>query len=190
MYGRRRMLIIVLAVFSCASAASAFAQNLPELIAARAVQGLGGAILPLSFGIVRDALPVRRVPVGLALVGTMTAVGGSVGLPLCGLIIDHAPVAVLFWVGAAFGFAGLAGAVIGVPRTTVRAPGRLDVAGALLLTAALVAVLIGVSFAPRWGWGSARVLGLFAFGAVVLPGGTSRAPPRRSSTPACCASGR
>lgn len=169
MYGRRRMLITVLAVFSCASVASAFAQNLPELIAARAVQGLGGAILPLSFGIVRDALPTRRVPVGLALVGAMTAIGGSVGLPLGGLIIDRAPVAVLFWTGAAFGFAGLAGAIIGVPRTTLRAPGRLDVGGALILTAALVALLIGVSFAPRWGWGSGRVLALFAFGAVVLP---------------------
>jgi len=168
-YGRRRLLITVLAVFSCASVASAFAHNLPELIAARAVQGLGGAILPLSFGIVRDALPARRVPVGLALVGAMTAIGGSVGLPLGGLIIDRAPVAVLFWTGAAFGFAGLAGAVIGVPRTTRRAPGRLDVAGALILTAALVALLIGVSFAPRWGWGSARVVGLFAFGAAVLP---------------------
>src|SRR5215467_12297384 len=66
MYGRRRMLITVLAVFACASVASAFAQNLPELVAARAVQGLGGAILPLSFGIVRDALPARRVPVGIA----------------------------------------------------------------------------------------------------------------------------
>ena len=169
MYGRRRLLITVLAVFSCASVASAFAQNLPELVAARAVQGLGGAILPLSFGIVRDALPARRVPVGLALVGAMTAIGGSVGLPLGGLIIDRAPVAVLFWTGAAFGFAGLAGAVIGLPRTAVRAPGRLDVPGALILTSALVALLIGVSFAPRWGWGSGRVLGLFAVGAVVLP---------------------
>jgi MFS family permease len=169
MYGRRRMLITVLAVFSLASVASAFAHNLPELIAARAVQGLGGAILPLSFGIVRDVLPARRVPVGLALVGAMTAIGGSVGLPLGGLIIDRAPVAVLFWTGAAFGFAGLAGAVIGLPRTTLRAPGRLDVGGALILTALLVALLIGVSFAPRWGWGSARVLGLFAFGAAAAP---------------------
>ncbi len=169
MYGRRRMLIAVLAVFAFASVASAFAQNLPELVAARAVQGLGGAILPLSFGIVRDALPSRRVPVGIALVGAMTAIGGSVGLPLGGLIIDHAPVAVLFWTGAAFGFAGLVGAVLGVPRTTLRSPGRLDLAGALILTLALVALLIGVSFAPTWGWGSARVLGLFAAGAVVLP---------------------
>jgi MFS family permease len=169
MYGRRRLLITALSVFSCASVASAFAQNLPELVAARAVQGLGGAILPLSFGIVRDALPARRVPVGLALVGAMTAIGGSVGLPLGGLIIDRAPVAVLFWTGAAFGFAGLAGAIIGLPRTTVRAPGRLDLAGALILTAALVALLIGVSFAPRWGWGNWRALGLFAFAAVTAP---------------------
>jgi MFS family permease len=169
MYGRRRMLITVLAVFAFASVASAFAQNLPELVAARAVQGLGGAILPLSFGIVRDALPSRQVPVGIALVGAMTAIGGSVGLPLGGLIIDHAPVAVLFWTGAAFGFAGLVGAVLGVPRTTLRSPGRLDLAGALILTLALVALLIGVSFAPTWGWGSARVLSLFAAGAVLLP---------------------
>ena len=169
MYGRRQMLISVLFVFGAASVASAFAHNLPELIGARAVQGLGGAILPLSFGIVRDVLPARRVPVALALVGAMTAIGGSVGLPLGGLIIDRAPVAVLFWTGAGFGLAGLAGAVIGLPRTTRRAPGRLDVAGAMILSAALVALLIGVSFAPQWGWGSARVLGLFAFGMLVLP---------------------
>jgi MFS family permease len=169
MYGRRRMLIVVLAVFACASVASAFAQDLGELVAARAVQGLGGAILPLSFGIVRDVLPARRVPVGIALVGAMTAIGGSVGLPLGGLIIDHAPVAVLFWTGAGFGLVGLAGAVVGVPRTALRAPGRLDLPGALVLTLGLVALLIGVSFAPTWGWGSGRVLALLAGGAVVLP---------------------
>ncbi|HEX5206066.1 MFS transporter [Paractinoplanes rhizophilus] len=169
MYGRRPVLVAVLTLFLIASIGSALAHNLPELIAWRALQGLGGAVVPLAFGVVADVLPEKRVSLGMAMLGAMLAIGGSVGLLLGGFLVQHAPVGVIFWTSAGFGLIGVVGSLLTVPRSAGRTAGRLDVAGAALLAVGLVTPLIGVSFAPRWGWGDPRALALFAAGLVVLP---------------------
>ncbi|HEY0533504.1 MAG TPA: MFS transporter [Actinoplanes sp.] len=169
MYGRRPVLVAVLTVFLLASIGAALAHNLPELIAWRALQGLGGAIVPLAYGVVADVMPERRVALGLSVLGAMLAAGGSGGLLLGGFIVLHAPVSVIFWISAGFGVIGVVGTLLSVPGATVRAPGTLDLWGAAMLAVGLVAPLIGVSLAPRWGWGDPRSLSLFALGLVVLP---------------------
>jgi MFS family permease len=169
MYGRRRMLVVVVAVYFVGSLAAAFADSLAVLIAARCLQGLAGSLLPLAFGIVRDVLPRERVAIGIATIGAMTAIGGGIGLPLGGFIVDHFSIRVIFFFGAALGAIAMAGALLFIPDSGIRAPGRLDVPGALLLAIGLVAPLIAVSSGVRWGWTAPSTLGLLGLGLVVLP---------------------
>src|SRR3954454_10460200 len=97
MYGKERWLLISLAVFGAGSVVCALSSTLVVMVAGRAVQGAGGAIFPLAFGIIRDELPRERVATAIGTVSAMFGIGGGVGLVVAGLIVDHASVAWIFW---------------------------------------------------------------------------------------------
>ena len=79
MVGKERMLVVTLGALAIGSAMAALSQSIGLLILARAVQGVGGAVLPLSFGIIRDEFPVMKVAGGVGVVAAMAAVGGGAG---------------------------------------------------------------------------------------------------------------
>jgi EmrB/QacA subfamily drug resistance transporter len=170
MFGKERYLAISLAAFAAGSVICALSNGLELMIAGRALQGVGGGVFPLSFGIVRDEFPAHRVPTGIALLGATAGVGGAIGLPLGGLLVDHASYHWIFWISAAMGVAATITTVRFVPESPLRTPGRVDVVGAVVCAAGLVAVLVAISRANQWGWGSARTLGLIAAGLAVLAG--------------------
>jgi hypothetical protein len=64
------------------------------------LQGVAGGVFPLAFGIVRDTFPRDQVPGGLAIVSAIFGIGGGIGLPLSGVIVDNLPLAWLFWVSS------------------------------------------------------------------------------------------
>jgi len=167
MFGKERMLVVVLCVFALGSVVAALSHSIGLLVAGRAVQGAGGAVFPLAFGIIRDEFPRERVATGIGLISATFGVGGGAGLVLSGVIVDHLSYEWIFW----FGFAVVVVAIIAthlfVPESPVKSPARVDFAGAALLSAALVCLLLGVSEGERWGWGSPEILALFA-GALVL----------------------
>src|SRR5206468_4668594 len=99
-YGKERLLVICLGVFLLGSIVAALAWNIWILIAARAIQGAGGAIFPLSFGIIRDEFPREKVGVAIGLVSAVFGIGGGFGIVLSGLIIDNTTWRWLFIVGA------------------------------------------------------------------------------------------
>ena len=82
MFGKKRMLVLVLAGLALGSLVAALATTLPVMIAARTIEGLGGAIFPLTFGIVRDQFPRDRVAGGIALVSGLLGIGGGLGIIL------------------------------------------------------------------------------------------------------------
>jgi EmrB/QacA subfamily drug resistance transporter len=168
MFGKERFLAISLAAFAVGSVICALSDALEPMIAGRVLQGVGGGVFPLSFGIVRDEFPRPRIPTGIALLGATAGVGGAIGLPLGGLLVDHASYHWIFWLSAAMGAAATVTTIRFVPESPVRTPGRVDVAGAAILAAGLSAVLIAISRANEWGWTSARTLGLVAGGLVTL----------------------
>jgi EmrB/QacA subfamily drug resistance transporter len=169
--GRRRMFISGLVLFALASLAGGLAQTEGQLIAARAVQGLGGAILsPAALSIVANTFrdgPERNKAMGVW--GAVAGSGGAAGVLLGGILTDGLGWEWIFWVNVpvALVAAAIAPAVIVESRATdmVR---RFDVAGALSVTAGLSVLVYALVDAEDAGWGSAQTLGLFALAAALL----------------------
>jgi MFS family permease len=167
--GKVRMLVIALAVLALGSLAAALAPSIGWLIAARALQGVGGGVLPLSFGIIRDEFR-ERMTMALSVIASLTAVGFGVGIVVAGPIVNTFGYRGLFLLPMVVTLLAAAAALLFVPESPVRTPARLPVLPALLLTGWLVSLLIGLSEGNRWGWTSPEVLGLFAV--AVLLGAT------------------
>ena len=168
MFGKQRLLAISLALFAVGSIVAGLAHSLPLMIVGRGLQGLGGGVFPLSFGIIRDEFPKHKVPTGIALLGAIAAIGSSIGLPLGGVLVDQANYHWIFWVAATMGVLATLTTYLFVPESRVRTPGRVDLGGAAILGVGLTALLIGISRAADWGWAAAPTLGLIALGLVVL----------------------
>jgi EmrB/QacA subfamily drug resistance transporter len=167
-YGKERLLVICLLIFLAGSIIAAFAWNIWVLILARAIQGAGGAVFPLSFGIIRDEFPREKVGVAIGLVSAVFGIGGGFGIVLSGLIIDNASWRWLFIVGALT----IAPAAVlvhrFVPESPIKTASRVDVLGATLLSGGLVALLLALTEGEAWGWASGRILGLGAASLVLL----------------------
>jgi EmrB/QacA subfamily drug resistance transporter len=170
MFGRRRVLLAVLVILGVGTAVCAAAPNLAVLVTARIVTGAAGAIIPLSIGLVRDFMPRDRVSVTVGLLSALVGIGAGVGIVMAGPVADHLGWRWLFWIPLLFVGAALAGVGYGVPDSSVRAPGRIDVLGATVLSIGLVSLLLGVNKAGSWGWTAAPTLGLTALGLVMLAG--------------------
>jgi EmrB/QacA subfamily drug resistance transporter len=167
MYGRDRLLLACLTIFGIGSLVAATAGSLEQLVAGRAIQGIGGGVIPLSMALVREHLPADRVGAGIGFIGATFGIGGGFGLVIAGVIVDNASVTWIFWLGAITTALAIVFVNRFVPRSTERFPAKLDWAGAGLLSVALASVLLAVSQGNAWGWGSARVLGLLALGLAV-----------------------
>jgi EmrB/QacA subfamily drug resistance transporter len=167
-FGKNRLLVVTLAVFGLGSLVSALSGSIEVLIAGRAIQGVGGAVFPLSFGIIRDEFPPERVSTGIGLISATFGIGGGAGLVLSGVIVDRLDYEWIFWLALIVVSGAIVAARRFIPESPVKSPSRIDWIGAALLSAGLVALLVAVSEGNSWGWGSVRVVSLFAFAAAVL----------------------
>jgi MFS family permease len=170
MYGKARMLLVGLLVFGAGIVLAAVAGSFAVVLAGRTVQGSGAAIFPLAIGIVRDELPSERVAVSIGTLSSMLGIGGGLALVLAGPLVDHLGLAWLFWSALLVTVPAAILTWAFVPESPVRSPARVDVAGAALLSLALVALLVGITEGNRWGWDSSRELVLFGVAALVLCG--------------------
>ena len=167
MFGKKRVLVVALGGLAAGSLLAALVSSLPLMIAARTIQGLGGAIFPLAFGIIRDEFPRERVAGAIALVSGILGIGGGLGIVLAGPILQHLSYHWLFWIPLVVTVISTAAAIVFVPESTLRAPGNIHWLGAALLSGWLVALLLAVSEAPTWGWGSIKTIGLIVLGVVL-----------------------
>jgi EmrB/QacA subfamily drug resistance transporter len=167
-HGKGRVLTVVLLVFAAGAVVCALGRTIEVVIAGRVLQGVAGGVFPLAFGIVRDTFPRERMPAGLGMVSAIFGIGGGIGLSLSGVIADNLDTSWLFWINLIALPAALAAYLLIPPLPAGRRP-RIDWAGAALLSAALAAILLGVSEADDWGWGSPANLGLI-LGGVALTG--------------------
>src|SRR5438874_13092886 len=117
MFGKQRLLAISLGAFAVGSGVCAVAGTLELMIVGRALQGLGGGVFPLCFGVVRDEFPKERVPTGIALLGAIAAIGSSIGLPLGGVLTDGPGYHWIFVVAAIMGVLATATTVLFVPKS-------------------------------------------------------------------------
>ncbi len=168
MYGKERLLLWTLVILGAGTLLAAVADSLALLIVARFIQGAGGGIFPLAYGIVRDEFPPERVAGGIGLLSAILGVGGGLGIVLSGVIVEHLDYHWLFWVPlVAVVLAALATWRF-VPESPVRTPGRVNWLAAALMTIGLSAVLLAISQTTSWGWVSAKTLGLSAVGVAFV----------------------
>ncbi|MBM9506357.1 MFS transporter [Actinacidiphila acididurans] len=179
--GKKQMLVVTLAALAVGLLLAAVAGNIGVLIIARVLQGIGGGVLPLAFGITRDEFPPHKAPATVGVLAALTAVGGGLGIVLAGPIINALDYHWLFWLPLiAVVITGLA-AQFFLHTSPVRSGGRISVTPAVLLSVWLVCLLLALSQASDWGWGSARVIGLLVAG--VLLAAAWMVSEQRAATP-------
>jgi EmrB/QacA subfamily drug resistance transporter len=167
MMGKKRVFVATLIALAAGSLLAALATSITVMIIARVVQGVAGGMVPVAFGIIRDEFPAERVAGAVGTLAALTAVGAGLGIVLAGPIVSALNYHWLFWLPLIMTLAAAACAILLVPESTVRTPGRISWLPAVLLSAWLVGLLIALSEAPTWGWDSGRVTGLLA-GSVVV----------------------
>ena len=190
LFGRRRMFVAGLLLFSAASLAGGFATSPAWLLAARAVQGAGGAIVaPTALALIATTFaegPPRNRAMGVY--ASMSAVGGAAGLIAGGLLVTYASWRWVLFVNVPIGVAVALAAPAVLPGTA-RRPGRLDLPGAITGTAGVAALVYGLSNAATSPdgtshWGDARVLAsLAAAGALLTAFGIIEARSRHALLP-------
>ncbi|HTZ22647.1 MAG TPA: MFS transporter [Streptosporangiaceae bacterium] len=172
--GRRRMFVAGLLLFSAASLAGGLATSQAWLLAARAVQGAGGAIVaPTALALIATTFPEgppRNRAMGVY--AAMSGAGGAVGLIAGGLLVSYASWRWVLFVNVPIGVAAALAALIVLPATA-RRPGRLDLPGALTGTVGLAALVYGLSNAATSPdgtshWGDGKVVAALTAGAVLL----------------------
>src|SRR3954465_12105563 len=168
MYGKERLLMLVLAMLAFGTLISAVASSLWLMILGRVIQGAGGGIFPLAFSIIRDEFPNERVPGAIGLVSSLLGIGGGAGVVFAGIVIQNLSYHWLFWfpLGAILVTAYLTWRYI--PGSPVKTPAEINYRAAALMTAGISGVLLAITQTSTWGWGSPKTIGLFAVGAVLI----------------------
>ncbi len=158
MYGKRRILLVLVAVMVAGSVIAALSPGIIGIIVGRALQGAIVGVVPLGISIMRDVLHEDRVDSAIAFMSATLGVGGALGLPISAAVTERSDWHMLFWIAAGLGVVVFALVVWIVPVSVLRTAGRFDFIGAAGLALGLVGVLLAVSRGNEWGWGSPAVL--------------------------------
>ncbi|MDR3083885.1 MAG: MFS transporter [Streptomyces sp.] len=169
-YGSKKLFQAAIVIFLIGSALCGMARNMPELIAFRALQGLGGGgLIVLSMAIVGDLVPPRERGRYQGLFGAVFGTTSVLGPLLGGLLTEHLSWRWVFYVNLPLGVVALLviAAVLSIPRKSARHV--IDYLGTLLIASvATCLVLVASLGGTTWGWGSPQIVGLVAVGAVLL----------------------
>jgi EmrB/QacA subfamily drug resistance transporter len=169
-YGRRRMMLAAIAIFIVGSVACALAPTMPALIAARALQGIGGGgILPIAQTIIGDMVtPMERARYQ-SYTAIMFMIASVIGPVLGGVLTDHLHWTFIFWINLPIGLVALwmtDRVLRKLPRND--RPHRLDIAGALLMVLSALSLMLVMTWGgQRYGWTSPPILGLLAAATVL-----------------------
>jgi EmrB/QacA subfamily drug resistance transporter len=169
-FGRRRLYAIGVALFALASIWCGLAPNIAQLIAARAVQGIGGALLvPGSLAIISASFPEAERGQAIGTWSGSTAITTALGPVMGGWLIEHVSWRAVFFLNLPLALIVLVLVLSFVPESRDEEDtGRLDIAGAVLATASLAAIVFGLIESSRLGLDSPIVITALSFGAIVF----------------------
>ncbi|GAA2575850.1 MFS transporter [Streptomyces lienomycini] len=169
-FGRRRLFLVGITVFTAASAAAAMAPGIDSLIAARAVQGVGAAIMmPLTLTLLTAAVPAERRGMAYGIWGAVNGLAVASGPLVGGSLTEHISWQWIFWLNVPLGLALLPLARLRLAES--HGPGaRLDIPGTLLASGGLFGIVYGLVRGPVDGWTGAVVLTSLLAGAALLVG--------------------
>ncbi|WP_033292461.1 MFS transporter [Amycolatopsis jejuensis] len=160
--GKKPVILLAMGLVLAGCLIDSFATNLPLVLLGRVLIGAQLPMLALPEAIANDTMPPKQAHTAISAIHVGTGLGVAAGLLLGAAVGVHWHV--FFMCGAVASLLGLIATAVFVRDSPERARGGLDVPGAVLLTLALVALLLGLSQGPSWGWGSAQVLGLLLGG--------------------------
>ncbi|MEI2778813.1 MAG: MFS transporter [Tetrasphaera sp.] len=167
-YGKKRWLLISAGLMAVGSLIVLLAPNFGLFLVGRTIEGFGLGIVAITYSLMRDILPPRMMALGVSLATAGIGVTGIVGPYIAGYLLDHhgyrGVFAFLFTLPVVI---GIAIAVL-VPETDVRIAGRINYLSAILLGAAFGVLLYVLGEGGTWGWTSAKTLGGFLVGLLVL----------------------
>ena len=170
-YGRKRVFALGFALFTLFSAGCALSTSDHLLLAFRALQGVGAALLaPLSLSILVDAFEPARRPWAIGIWATIAGFGFGLGPVLGGVLIEAFDWSAIFWVNVPIGLAGLAATLAHVRESRDPTPRRLDLGGAAMGSAALFCLTLALVETDDHAWTSAFTLSLLGAAAVLGAG--------------------
>ena len=170
LYGRRLIFTIGLVVFTASSLACGLSSSATELIAARAVQGVGSALMmPATLSIITATFVARERGAAIGIWAGVSAMALAIGPLLGGVITEHISWNWIFYVNVPIGLLGIVAAVVVVPESKdMSHEQRLDPAGLVTSGIGLLALVYALIEGHNYGWTSARIVGLFVIAAVAL----------------------
>ena len=170
--GRRKLFLVGLGVFSVASLVAALAWNEPSLIGARALQGLGAAIIaPAALSILMTTFTEgRERNIALGVWGAVGGFGAAAGVLMGGVFTDALSWEWIFYINIPVGLAAMALAPVLLAESRDAAAASFDAPGAVLVTSGLVAAVFGITQANEYGWTSIASIGIFAAAVALLAG--------------------
>jgi len=152
LYGRKRMLVFLLSAAMLGSMLSAWGPNLEWVIAGRALQGVAGAVFPLSFGLLREHMPESRMEFAGGALISASGVAAILGLVIGGLVVDNLSWRDLFWLSAGMAAGVTVLTLLVVPKDKPRVQStELDVLGGILFVPGIGGLMLAVSKASEWG---------------------------------------
>jgi EmrB/QacA subfamily drug resistance transporter len=170
-FGRRRMLLVGLGIFGAGSAVAMTAGGAHELIALRAVLGLGAAlVMPATLSTITGTFPVEQRTKAVAVWAGVAGGSAVLGLLASGTLLEFWSWRSVFALNVVLAAVAIIGTLRVVPESADEDAPRLDVPGALLAVVGLFVLVYSIIEAPTYGWGAARTLGGFAVGLVLLVG--------------------
>ncbi|MFE0461795.1 MFS transporter [Kitasatospora sp. NPDC058965] len=167
-FGRRRVFVIGITLFTLASVSCGLSHTSAELIASRVVQGFGAAaVMPLSLTLLSQAVPEKKRSLALGLWGAVSGLAIALGPVVGGAVVDGLAWQWIFWINVPVGIVAVP-LILRVVKESKGERAGLDLLGMLLAAAGLLAAVWGIVNGSSDGWTSAKIVGAFAAGAVLL----------------------
>ena len=170
-FGRKKIFLVGLAIFTLSSAACALATSDTGLISARVVQGVGAALMnPLSLSIIVDAFPRHQVPTAIGIWAGISGLGLAVGPLLGGFLVEHVSWSAVFWINVPIGVIAAGATLWAVHESRDPNARRFDIVGTVLVTAGLFSLVWALIRTNSHSWSSPQTIGFLIAAAVLLVG--------------------
>lgn len=168
-YGKQRVLVYCLIGVAVGVVVTGIApSNLGLLIVGRSIMGLGGGIFPLAFAIIRDEFPPERIASGIGFLASLIGAASGFGIVIAGLVIQYSSYQLIFWIPLLAVIPAILMAKFVIPASPSQEGSSINWVSAGLMSFGLGAVLIAITEAVGWGWGSAKTIGLIALGLAFI----------------------
>jgi MFS family permease len=168
-YGKKRMLTIVLIIYAIAVSVTGFSPNFTFMVISRTIQGIGLTIMPLGMSLAREEFPKEIVPRAQAIISAMFGAGFAISLPLGSWVSNDFGWRMTYHTAIPFVVALALVTIIVIKESRFRRPNaKIDYYGAAMLGSALAAFVFALSEAPTWGWYSFDTIALFMAGVILL----------------------